>query len=69
MTTVHASEEWVLVGRSSSQSLLVRGGSRPIAISVSHRDSSDLLDLLKDANLGVKFRENFRENFPVGQTK
>lgn len=48
-----ARKKWALVGESASDSLLVCGGERPIAIRVSHDDSQQLRDLIDDANAGI----------------
>ena len=50
---VIAKPEWALVGEAASDSLLVRGGLKPISIHVSHPSSFDLLQLLGDANAGI----------------
>lgn len=55
--TVIAANEWVLVGQTSKESMLVRGGNKPCCIKVSHGDSSDLIALLEDANNGIQSGE------------
>ena len=50
---VVAKSEWVLVGEQSSDSLLVRGGMKPVSIRVSHPDSQELIQLLAEANAGI----------------
>ncbi len=49
----HFGDEWIMVGRSSADTLLVRGGLKPIAIRVNHGDAEDLRQLLRDANAGI----------------
>jgi hypothetical protein len=50
---VVAKSEWVLVGEQASDSILVRGGMKPISIRVSHPDSQELIQLLAEANAGI----------------
>jgi hypothetical protein len=50
---VIAREEWVIVGEKSSDTLLVRGGKRPVAIRVSSSDAGALRELVVAANRGL----------------
>jgi hypothetical protein len=50
---IAAKPEWLLVGEQSSDSLLVRGGAKPVSIRVSHPSSSELIELLAEANAGI----------------
>jgi hypothetical protein len=50
---VVAKSEWVLVGEQASDSILVRGGMKPVSIRVSHPDSQELIQLLAEANAGI----------------
>lgn len=49
----HVSGTWMLIGESSGNTLIVRGGKKPVCIRVSHSDSEDLFQLLTDANEGI----------------
>jgi hypothetical protein len=48
---------WFIAGEQSTDTLLVRGGKRPVAIRVSHPDSDDLRRLVDDANRGLSRAE------------
>jgi hypothetical protein len=59
--TVHNDEVWMIVGRTSADSMLVRGGERPVMIRVNHGDSLELIRLVEDANLGIQARRELKD--------
>ena len=54
----HYENEWMIVGLSSQNTMLVRGGKNPVSIKVQHSDSEDLFQLLSDANQAIRQRES-----------
>lgn len=58
----HYGEGWILVGISAQNSMLVRGGDKPVAIHVRHDDSGDLRELIADANRGVEAKQSEKQN-------
>lgn len=59
-----ADPAWIIVGEQATQSLIVRTGANPFAIAVSHRDSTQLLQLVKDANRGAAHAKSVSASKP-----